>query len=281
MAYVLIVDSQAEFRDQLVRLLEQAGHCATAVATIAEATRLFEAAVPDLLATDGVLIDGSSASLVHQAEAAGTKTLMMTGNPDRIVELDRAGQPYLSKPFAPEAFLKRVQRDVWRRLIFRYPFRPSPPAEPQQRNSPLLLGFLGPPRRNTIRHSSRNGAVPQRRSAVDELAPGRLSMEHIRNIETRNAAPLRGADRGSWAGRLREGRLRRLPPCRAADAGGAAQGRDWPERRRCSISKGGSGAAGAGGRGGRWSRSSGGRSVPERGSAAARAKHATSTGPAY
>jgi hypothetical protein len=47
-----------------------------------------------MLATDVVLIDGSSAGLVKQAEAAGTKTLMMTGNPDRIVEFDGAGQPF-------------------------------------------------------------------------------------------------------------------------------------------------------------------------------------------
>jgi hypothetical protein len=29
----------------------------------------------------------------------------MTGNPDRIVELDGAGQPFLSKPFPPDAFV--------------------------------------------------------------------------------------------------------------------------------------------------------------------------------
>jgi len=32
----------------------------------------------------------------------------MTGNPDRIIELDGAGQPYVSKPLAPEALLQRV-----------------------------------------------------------------------------------------------------------------------------------------------------------------------------
>jgi DNA-binding response OmpR family regulator len=62
-----------------------------------------------LLATDVVLTDGSSTSLVQQAEAAGAKTLMMTGNPDRIIEFDGAGKPYLSKPFRPEAFMQRVQ----------------------------------------------------------------------------------------------------------------------------------------------------------------------------
>jgi DNA-binding response OmpR family regulator len=108
MAYILIVDTQAELRQQLVRLLEQAGHRATAVATLSEAARLLETEVPDLLATDPVLIDGSSGALAKETEAAGAKTLMMTGSPDRIIEFDGAGQPYLSKPFPPETFLERV-----------------------------------------------------------------------------------------------------------------------------------------------------------------------------
>jgi DNA-binding response OmpR family regulator len=111
MAYILIVDSQAEFRQQLLRSLEEAGHRGTAVGTITEATKLLQDDVPDLLATDAVLTDGSSTNLTRQAEAAGSKTLMMTGSADRIVEFDGAGQPYLSKPFTPEAFLQRV-RDI-------------------------------------------------------------------------------------------------------------------------------------------------------------------------
>lgn len=109
MASVLIVDSQPDFRQQLVRLLEQAGHRAVAVATVSEATDIFQAEIPDLLATDVVLADGSSVRLVKQAEVAGVKTLMMTGNPDRIIEFDGARQPYLSKPFLPDAFVQRVQ----------------------------------------------------------------------------------------------------------------------------------------------------------------------------
>ena len=109
MEYILIVDSQVEFRQQLVRLLEQAGHRATAVALVSEATSLLQAEVPDLLATDVVLTDGSSTSLVQQAEAAGANTLMMTGNPDQIIEFDGVGQPYLSKPFLPDLFVQRVR----------------------------------------------------------------------------------------------------------------------------------------------------------------------------
>ena len=78
---LLIVDSQAELRYELVRLLEQAGHRAAAVMTVSEASSLVQAEVPELLATDAVLADGSSTNLVQQAAAAGAKTLMMTGSP--------------------------------------------------------------------------------------------------------------------------------------------------------------------------------------------------------
>ena len=110
MARTLIVDTQTHLRHTLVRLLEQAGHTTTAVATVAEAAGIIAANAPDLRATDVVLTDGSSTSLVKQARTAGAKTLMMTGSPDRIVEFDGSGQPYLSKPFPPEAFLQRVEQ---------------------------------------------------------------------------------------------------------------------------------------------------------------------------
>lgn len=62
-----------------------------------------------MLATDVVLTDRASTSLVQQAEAAGAKTLIITRTPDRIAEFDGAGQPYLSKPFLPDLFVQRVQ----------------------------------------------------------------------------------------------------------------------------------------------------------------------------
>ena len=109
MAYILIVDTQPELRQQLVRVLEKAGHRAVAVATVSEAAGILQAGAPDLLATDVVLTDGSSANLVHQAATLGSKTLMLTGSSDRIVEFDGAGQPYLSKPLVPEMLLQRVE----------------------------------------------------------------------------------------------------------------------------------------------------------------------------
>ena len=109
MAYILIVDSQAEFRQQLLRCLEEAGHRATAVGTTIEAAKLVQDYVPDLLATEAVRVDGSSTNLTKQAEATGAKILMMTGSADRIVQFEGTGQPYLSRPFTSEAFLQRVR----------------------------------------------------------------------------------------------------------------------------------------------------------------------------
>jgi DNA-binding response OmpR family regulator len=103
MAYVLIVDTQAELRQHLVRLLEEAGHRTTAVAAISEATSLLDAEVPDLLATDAGLIDGASGASAKHTEAAGAKILMMTGSPDRIIEFDGAGQPYFSSRLSPKS----------------------------------------------------------------------------------------------------------------------------------------------------------------------------------
>ena len=70
---------------------------------------MLDEAVPDLLATDATLTDGSSTGLVQRATELGAKILMMTGSPDRITEFDGSGQPYLSKPFTPELFVQRAE----------------------------------------------------------------------------------------------------------------------------------------------------------------------------
>ena len=60
MADILIVDTQAALRQQLVKLMQDMGHRAMVVATIAEASRILQEAPPDLVATDVTLTDGSS-----------------------------------------------------------------------------------------------------------------------------------------------------------------------------------------------------------------------------
>src|SRR5215472_14762180 len=109
MGRILILDSQTALRHQLLQLLEHQGHQAIAVATVSQAASFLEEHVPDLLATNVALPNGSGISLAERAKAAGAKVLMITGSPDRIIEFGEAGQQYLSKPFPPEVFLRRVE----------------------------------------------------------------------------------------------------------------------------------------------------------------------------
>lgn len=109
MAYILIVDSEAVSRQHLIYLIEQAGHRATAVATIAEATRILQQITPDMLAADVVVADGSSAGLIRRVRRLGAQTLLMTRSPARMTEFDGVGQAYLQKPFLPQRFVQRVK----------------------------------------------------------------------------------------------------------------------------------------------------------------------------
>lgn len=109
MAYILIVDREAAFRQYLIHLIEQAGHRAIAVAKIAEATRILQQITPDMLATDVVVADGSSAGLIRWVTRLGAQTLLMTRSSARMTEFDGAGQAYLQKPFLPQRFVQRVK----------------------------------------------------------------------------------------------------------------------------------------------------------------------------
>ena len=76
-----------------------------------------------------------------------------------------------------------------------------PPPEPQHRNSPAFARVSGPPSRNTIRNSSRNGPEPATPSAVDGAAKGVSDVgNRTGTSEARDAPLVRGADRGSRAG---------------------------------------------------------------------------------
>ena len=128
MTYILIADSQAEFRQELVVQLERAGHQAAAVATVSEATKLLENEMPDLLATDGVLTDGSSTSLVqptgrgsrHEGSRDDRKP-----RPDRragrsratlFVEAGYAGSVRATGPANAWGRLKTAKGVVWRKF---------------------------------------------------------------------------------------------------------------------------------------------------------------------
>ena len=127
----------------------------------------------------------------------------------------------------PKATTQDEARRHWRPPRIRLPCPlPARAATPQQ---PRCSWVSRAPSRNTIRHSSRNGPGSATHRRLTNPIERALILEHSRNIGVGpNAPPLCRAYRGPRAGRFRQGRLHRLPPCRAADAGGIAEGRTKP-----------------------------------------------------
>jgi hypothetical protein len=118
------------------------------------------------------------------------------------------------------------QRDNNTSAVLRATLRlPGQSVEPQHRDNLLFPPVLGCPPAAT-RSAIASATAPARNAiGVDEVAAARFDGRTPRNTK---ASPLRGANRGSWTGRVRESGLRRLPPCRAADARGTAEGRAEP-----------------------------------------------------
>jgi DNA-binding response OmpR family regulator len=109
---VLLVEDDDDVRALLRELLTDAGYVVTDAGRLADA-RLALAAPPDaafdLVVVDVMLPDGHGTALVRAAERRGVKSLVVTGNPDRMTLFEGQGVDYLSKPFRPVEFLRRVE----------------------------------------------------------------------------------------------------------------------------------------------------------------------------
>jgi hypothetical protein len=93
-----------------------------------------------LLATDVVLTDGSSTSLVQQAEAAGANTLMMTGNPERIIEFDGRRATVLVKAVSARSVRATGAGNAFVRLTKAAAL--SRPISPDQTPRPCFLQLV-------------------------------------------------------------------------------------------------------------------------------------------
>jgi len=109
---VLLVEDDEDVRALLRDLLTDAGYMVTDAGRLADA-RLALAEPPgtafDLVVVDVMLPDGHGTALVQAAERRGVKSLVVTGNPDRMTLFEGQGVDYLSKPFRPVEFLRRVE----------------------------------------------------------------------------------------------------------------------------------------------------------------------------
>lgn len=109
MKHVLLVEDDPDVRALLTEILDEAGFGVTDVRTFADARHLVDGEGIDLVVTDVVLPDGRGTELARYAERRGLRTLVLTGNVDRMQEMALRDRDYLAKPFRGKELLERVR----------------------------------------------------------------------------------------------------------------------------------------------------------------------------
>jgi DNA-binding response OmpR family regulator len=108
---ILIVDDNPSTREQLAKLLVDAGFEALTAGTVPEAMRVLATAQPHLLITEIRLDTYNGLHLIAMAPRP-IPAIVITGYADRAVEADarRLGAEYLSKPVSPGELYATIQR---------------------------------------------------------------------------------------------------------------------------------------------------------------------------
>ncbi|MCW8131038.1 MAG: response regulator [Planctomycetota bacterium] len=119
MPRVLIVDDEAEMRDYMYEVLEEAGIESSTCGTVEEAIRLCGEYSFDAVILDYVLADGTADEVLEQVSAA-TKSakmppiMVVTGFSDMVTLEHFAAHPtvqeVVAKPFNPDDFVARVKK---------------------------------------------------------------------------------------------------------------------------------------------------------------------------
>ena len=110
---MLVVDDEADIRVMVRHLLLRAGYDVAEAATGREAVRLFHDRRPDLVVLDVAMpeLDGW-ATLERIRDVSDAPVLMLTaraGDADKVRGLRAGADDYLTKPFAREELLARVE----------------------------------------------------------------------------------------------------------------------------------------------------------------------------
>ncbi len=99
MARILLVEDDDGLQRFLREVLEQEGHAVDCVDTKARAEAALRASSYDLTLADVRLPDGSGHDVAVLTSAAGIPTLLMSGYPDEVTQLQASGIEHLKKPF--------------------------------------------------------------------------------------------------------------------------------------------------------------------------------------
>jgi len=112
--YLLMVEDEPRIQANNKKILEREGYALRQAYTLAEARKIMEEEQPRAIVLDIQLPDGSGLKFLHELrEASNTvPVLVLTamGTKEDVVRgLESGGDDYLSKPYDPLEFLKRVQ----------------------------------------------------------------------------------------------------------------------------------------------------------------------------
>lgn len=111
---LLLVEDDVPLGRSLLQVLEQAGHTAVWVRSVAAAREHLRIELPEVVLLDIVLPDGSGLDLLARLRAQGfdRPVMMLTARDavsDRVRGLDQGADDYLAKPFAMEEMLSRLR----------------------------------------------------------------------------------------------------------------------------------------------------------------------------
>jgi len=113
MAEILVIEDNAAFRESLVDLLEDAGHCVRAVANGARGLEAFAAKCPDLVLLDIMMPGKDGYSVCEEMRARNTLVpiLMLTAKnaeKDRVRGLRRGADDYIDKTVGTRELIARI-----------------------------------------------------------------------------------------------------------------------------------------------------------------------------
>ncbi|MBK1842773.1 response regulator transcription factor [Azospirillum sp. YIM B02556] len=160
MARIIVVEDEADLRDDLVEYLDRCGFEVRGASRGAELDRLLEAGPADVLVLDINLPDEDGFSVARRIRASSSAAIIMltarSGLIDRVIGLELGADVYLVKPVEfreveaqIKALIRRMQKGAG----------PLPAAEPLQ----------PPPAAIPVAHAAVNGADARKAWVFDDI----------------------------------------------------------------------------------------------------------------
>jgi DNA-binding response OmpR family regulator len=107
--HILVVENDPQLHALIKAVLEHDGHHVTFAGKRSAAIGLLSAIEIDLVITDVGLPDGLGTDIAEHAAQLGVPSIVMTGHPDIMEQLDLRGIAYIAKPFRLEQLRREVK----------------------------------------------------------------------------------------------------------------------------------------------------------------------------